>query len=198
VALTCRPTAPVVVTFAGDPTEGTIAPATATFTPANWSVARTIGVTGVDDAAIDGTVRYLVTGTAASADPRYAGRPLSPPVPVSNRDDDPAFSADQQICALEDGTVFYGPGDELADTLPGELAGVAAFANRGVATVDIVTDEVTWNGGLAPGEEAVITIVAALQPGALGEVENVASSVYGSSATVFVVGETPCDIDPVP
>ena len=45
------------------------APASLTFTPANWNVAQTVTVTGVDDAIDDGDVTYsIVTAAATSAD----------------------------------------------------------------------------------------------------------------------------------
>ena len=39
-----------------DTTEGTVGPASLTFTTANWNVAQTVTVTGVDDAVVDGDV----------------------------------------------------------------------------------------------------------------------------------------------
>ena len=46
-----------------DPTEGTVAPASLTFTTVNWNVPQTVTVTGVDDVLDDGDVAYtIVTG----------------------------------------------------------------------------------------------------------------------------------------
>ena len=41
-----------------DTTEGTVAPATLTFTAANWNTPQTVTVTGVDDDLDDGDVAY--------------------------------------------------------------------------------------------------------------------------------------------
>jgi large repetitive protein len=89
LALASQPTADVVVTLAtGDATEGTVSPASLTFTAADWSVARTVTVTGVDDAVADGPVAYAITLAAGSADASYAGRTGS--VSATNADDDAA------------------------------------------------------------------------------------------------------------
>ena len=89
VALDSQPLADVAVRVASsDPTEGTVSVSLLTFTPADWSVARTVTVTGVDDGVLDGPVAYtIVLGPAASADPLYDG--LDPPdVPLVNEDDE--------------------------------------------------------------------------------------------------------------
>ena len=50
VALTSKPTADVTIALSSsDATEGTVAPASLTFTSANWNTAQTVTVTGVDD-----------------------------------------------------------------------------------------------------------------------------------------------------
>ena len=91
VVLGSQPAANVVIGLSSsDVTEGTVAPSSLTFTPANWSVAQAATVTGVNDAIIDGTVAYtIVTAPASSADPTYGG--LDPAnVAVSNTDNDVA------------------------------------------------------------------------------------------------------------
>ena len=56
VVLTAQPLSNVVILVSsGDTTEAIIDIATLTFTPANWNVAQTVTVTGVDDVLIDGT-----------------------------------------------------------------------------------------------------------------------------------------------
>lgn len=89
VVLASQPVADVVLSLqSDDPSEGTAAPGTLTFTPAAWDTPQTVTVTGVDDALPDGPVSYAVTfGAALSADPNYQGLvPTS--VPLINRDDD--------------------------------------------------------------------------------------------------------------
>src|SRR5262249_41224209 len=61
VALNSQPTANVSVGLSSsDPTEGTVSPASLTFTPATWNVAQTVTVTGVDDAVDDGDIAYTI------------------------------------------------------------------------------------------------------------------------------------------
>src|SRR5438093_213357 len=70
IALATQPTANVTIGLSwSDLTEGTVAPASLTFTPANWNTAQTVTVTGVDDFAVDGAVAYtIVTAAATSTD----------------------------------------------------------------------------------------------------------------------------------
>ena len=58
-----------------DTTEGTVSPASLTFTAANWNTAQTVTVTGVDDAVDDGAIRAytIVTAAATSGDADYSG-----------------------------------------------------------------------------------------------------------------------------
>ena len=75
VVLTSQPTSNVTVSLASsDPTEGTVSTSSLTFTAANWNVAQTVTVTGVDDALDDGDVAYsILTSAATSIDPGYSG-----------------------------------------------------------------------------------------------------------------------------
>ena len=89
VVLASRPTADVTIGLSsGDTTEGTVSPATITFTSENWNVAQTATVTGVDDALVDANIGYnIVTAPATSADVAYAGLNASD-VAVTNTDND--------------------------------------------------------------------------------------------------------------
>src|SRR5207253_1688198 len=91
VVLTSQPTANVVIGVSSSNTaEGTVAPASLTFTTANWNVAQAVTVTGADDFVVDGNVAYtIVTAAAASADPNYNGLD-SADVAVTNQDNDVA------------------------------------------------------------------------------------------------------------
>src|SRR5439155_1750937 len=91
VALTSQPTANVTIGLSSsDLTEGTVAPASVTFTSGNWNIAQTVTVTGVDDFGVDGPVAYtIVTAAATSTDPDYSGRNAAD-VSVTNSDDDTA------------------------------------------------------------------------------------------------------------
>ncbi len=96
VVLLSQPTADVTIAVStGDATEGTVIPASLTFTAGNYNVPQTVTVTGVDDAVADGNQPYLVIlGPAASADTTYNGLDAND-VTVTNMDDDtPGFIID--------------------------------------------------------------------------------------------------------
>ena len=89
VRLNTLPTADVIVGIvSGNTAEGTVAPASLTFTSASWSTPQTVTVTGVNDDARDGSVAYtVVTQGAASGDANYAGINAAD-VAVTNLDND--------------------------------------------------------------------------------------------------------------
>jgi hypothetical protein len=91
VRLDTLPTAVVTIALSSsDTTEGTVSPASLTFTPANGTTPQPVTVTGVDDVVDDGNVGYtIVTAAAVSADPAYDGRAAAD-VSVTNQDDDAA------------------------------------------------------------------------------------------------------------
>ncbi len=91
VVLNSAPTADVTIALSSsDLTEGTVGPASLTFTAANWNVAQTVTVTGVDDALADGDIIYsIITAAAVSADGNYSGVNAAD-VSVTNTDDDSA------------------------------------------------------------------------------------------------------------
>src|SRR2546422_951899 len=91
VVLTSQPTANVTIGLSSsDLTEGTVAPASVTFTSASWNTAQTVTVTGVDDFGVDGAVAYtIVTAAATSTDAIYNGMNASD-VAVTNTDNDTA------------------------------------------------------------------------------------------------------------
>ena len=75
VVLSTEPIAPVTIPVkSSDTTEGTISPEALEFTPGNWSMPKTVTITGVDDAEEDGNVAYtIILGPAVSNDENYAG-----------------------------------------------------------------------------------------------------------------------------
>jgi hypothetical protein len=91
VVLSSEPTAGVTIPLSSNDTdEGTAAPASLTFTAANWNQPQTVTVTGVDDDLVDGDVGYtIMVGPAASGDPSYDGFDPAD-VSVTNSDDDSA------------------------------------------------------------------------------------------------------------
>ena len=73
--LDTQPTRDVTIGLSrSDTTEGTVSPASVTFTAANWSTPQTVTVTGVNDDLDDGDVAFtIVTGPAISSDANYSG-----------------------------------------------------------------------------------------------------------------------------
>jgi hypothetical protein len=91
IVLNSKPTASVSIGLSSSRTaEGTVSPATVSFTTTNWAAPQTVTITGVDDDVADGGQVYrIVTTAATSADPEYSG--WDPPDPtVSNTDNDSA------------------------------------------------------------------------------------------------------------
>jgi hypothetical protein len=74
IKLNSQPTADVTISFASTKTnEATVSPGSLTFTPADWSSAREVFVTGRGDLAQDGDQPFTITFDAvSSADPKYA------------------------------------------------------------------------------------------------------------------------------
>src|SRR5262249_24283666 len=72
---TSQPTADVTIGIASsNTTEGTVSTPSLTFTSANWNLAQTVTVTGVDDNVADGDQSYsIITAAAVSADASYSG-----------------------------------------------------------------------------------------------------------------------------
>src|SRR6185295_14199017 len=56
---------------------------------ANWNVAQSVTVTGLDDQQVHGDQTYQINGTAASTDAKYSGLTM-PPVSVVNTEADTA------------------------------------------------------------------------------------------------------------
>ena len=90
VNLNSKPTANVVISLlSNDASEGTVSPASFTFTPTNFAAPQTATVTGVNDNFDDGDVTYSIVTSASSADPRYDNIAV-PDVMLTNIDDDNA------------------------------------------------------------------------------------------------------------
>ena len=89
VVLNTQPTTTVTIDLSSDDTsEGTVSPASLTFTTGNWSIAQTVTVTGVDDNIDDGNQSYtIVTAAATSSDQSYSGLNATD-VSVTNTDND--------------------------------------------------------------------------------------------------------------
>lgn len=75
IILTTPPKADVTIPISSsDPQEGVPTQALVTFTPANWNVAQTVTVVGMDDQVVDSNKTYsIILGAAVSADADFAG-----------------------------------------------------------------------------------------------------------------------------
>ena len=103
VVLDDQPSGDVVIALASDDTgEGTVSPASLTFTNGNWNVSQDATVTGVDDSDADGDQSYSITFTVTSTDPEYNGFSV-PSVSVTNEDDE---STGIDPVSLDDINVF--------------------------------------------------------------------------------------------
>jgi uncharacterized delta-60 repeat protein len=93
LVLTTQPTADVTIPVSSsDATEGTLAISSVTFTAANWNIPKTITITGIDDAAIDGNIPYsIVLGAATSGDASYSGVNLADLAAVNFDDESARF-----------------------------------------------------------------------------------------------------------
>ena len=88
IVLVAQPSANVTITVsASDATEASVNPQQLIFTPANWSVAQAVTVTGVNDQAIDGDIISSISFTATSADVIYNDASI-PDATVTTVDDD--------------------------------------------------------------------------------------------------------------
>jgi hypothetical protein len=171
VVLSSQPTADVTVGLSSsDSSEGTVAPASLTFTAANWNAPRAVTVTGVDDALDDGDIAYTVaTAAAVSADASYGG--VNPPdVQVSNVDNDGAgitvtplsglvtseagASATFNVVLASQPTADVSIGLSSSDTTEGNVAPaqlVFTAANWNVAQTATLTgvDDLSFDGNVA-------------------------------------------------
>ena len=142
VVLTSQPAADVVLGVSGgDSSEGRVAPADLTFTPADWNSPQRVTVTGVDDDVVDGAVAYNVAIAAAvSDDPRYAGIDAAD-VAVQNQDNDVA------------GVVVL----PSSDLLTNESGGIASFD---IALSSRPNNNVTFNLIAGNDQEGIVTPTA--------------------------------------
>ena len=170
VVLTSQPTAPVTIDLTnGDTTEGSLDKASLIFDGANWNVAQTVTVTGVDDALADGDITYTVSLEAAtSADASYNGRDPDD-VSVTNLDDDSAtvqFAAASSSVAENSGTlnVFVRLNVSGSGTLGSDVTvqvvdlGTGSAAASGVDYTFSTPTLVTFAAGSSDGATRSVTI----------------------------------------
>ncbi len=151
VVLTSQPTANVTIPLStSDATEGTVSPASLTFTPADWNVPQTVTVVGADDFSVDGDTAYqIILGPAVSSDPLYNN--LDPAdVGVVNRDNDVSGIIVTPITGLETsengGTASFTVQLTSLPLLPVTVNVVTSDASEGtVSTGSITFGLLNWN-----------------------------------------------------
>jgi len=88
--LDTKPNSNVTILLASsDTSEGTVSPASLTFTPANFVSDQTVTVTGVNDSVDDGDISYVVSMQLVSADSSYNNLAVASKS-ATNTDDDAA------------------------------------------------------------------------------------------------------------
>jgi large repetitive protein len=127
VVLGSQPSANVTIDVASsDTTEATVSTAQLVFTPANWNLAQTVTVTGVDDPVDDGDQPFsIVLGAAVSTDATYNG--IDPTdLAGTNADNDTASILVQPTSGLV--TSEVGGSDAFNVVLTSEPSGTVTIA----------------------------------------------------------------------
>ncbi len=181
VALSAVPTANVTVAYAsGDTTEGTVSPASVTFTPANWSTPQTFTLTAVDDLLVDGTVAYTLNATVTSTDPAFNG--VTSPRNAQTLDN-------ELLLTLPSGTLHYGVG-QPAMAIDGQATVTdpdTTSYNSGSLTVTLTTNVQSndrleiRNQGTDPGQIGVSGTTVTYGGSSIG------TFVGGTGATPLVI-----------
>jgi len=184
----------VTLTLESDtPSEGSVSPSTLTFTTANWNLAQTVTVSGVDDALDDGDVAYsIVTAPATSADVIY-NNVNAADVAVINTDNDATSDlavtkTDGVAAVTAGGSTTYtvvvsnaGPGAvvgaTVTDTAPANVTfGTwACVASAGSTCPASGTGNIAATVDLVAGGTAVFTVPATISTVASGTVTNTAT-----------------------
>lgn len=169
VVLNSQPTADVVITSASTlASEGTVSPASITFTPSNWNVPQHVTITGVDDLLGDGDRSYKIETTLASTDAVYA---LIDPLDVSvtTLDNEPHLKLGAEVAVFgigstpvgingqatitdADGGDYDGGSLTVTITANGAAGDALAIRNTGTAAGQIgVSGSDITHGGVAVG-----------------------------------------------
>ena len=133
-ALLTQPTDPVTVAItSSNISEGTVSPASLTFTVDNWQTAQTVTVTGQDDNLDDGDQRYRIELVTSSADPNYN---TSSTITATNTDNDDAPTA---ITLTATPAIITEAGGEQSITITATFEG-------GIAVTDTTTIALNFAG----------------------------------------------------
>ena len=195
IVLTSEPTANVTIgVVSSDTTEGTVSPASAVLTSANWNLAatHTLTVTGVDDALFDGNVPYsVVTVAAISTDGSYNGLNTSDVSVTNTNNDTPGFHT-VTPCRILDTRGPQG-GGAIANGETRVLDVVAAGCNVPISAKAIVVN-VTVVGPTSAGE---IALSAGVASPAAGRVQFQAGQTRANNAAVRLTADGKVNITPV-
>ena len=153
VRLVTAPANEVTVTpSSSDMGEGTVSGAL-TFTTTNWNTARTVTVTGVDDADVDGEQTFSITFRVESTDPDYAGISV-PAVSVTNADDESlalnldAIAGDDTVNIAEKAAGFTIGG---ATGSEGGVSVTVTVGTTDLTATSAAADPATWSVSVPPG-----------------------------------------------
>jgi subtilisin family serine protease len=135
VRLNSEPLADVTIPVSStDTTEGVVSTASLVFTSANWNVAQTVTVTGVDDTIFDGNIAYTISiAAAASSDTLYNG--INPAdIGLTNIDNESTPAT--KFYVVDDATVNRTfEYDANGAPIENYLTNAGNAAPRGIATV---------------------------------------------------------------
>ncbi len=209
VVLDSQPTADVIIGLSSsDITEGTVSAPSLTFTTANWNLAQTVIVTGVDDLVADGDIAYSIATTpATSADLNYNGLDASD-VSLVNIDNDtttivatdhPAGSVYGQIINLT-ATVSASlgagmPTGTVQFQIDGNNLGSAVLLHDGTASIavnslragshSVTATYATNNAPTFQNSQTVSAIEADVTPTSLTITADNKTNLYGAALPTF-------------
>ncbi len=151
ISLNKAPTANVMIGLSSsDTTEGTVSPASLTFTNSDWNKPQSVIIIGEDDYMDDGDVGFtIITAPAASSDASYSGVNASD-VSVTNIDDDTAGISIVPVIGLS--VTEYGGMDTfqvVLDTEPVADVSIGLTSDdltEGIVSPDSITfTSANWN-----------------------------------------------------
>ncbi len=130
--------------------EGTVSPASLTFTPTNWATPQTVTLTGEEDSIDDGDQNYAIQFSVVSTDKLYDEFVIAD-LTVTNVDNDPIFAdvpigywAYDWIQSLVDSGITTGcGGNDYCPTADVSRAQMAVFLERGIHGSDYTPPDAT-------------------------------------------------------
>lgn len=178
VRLANPPTSTVIVPIvSSNPHEGTVLPATLTFTPQNWNTNQTVTVSGVNDCEADGNKQYqVIVGKAISVDPNYIELSANP-VTITN-DSDPfdvgmtTNNPNVNICLYTVVSSVKSGDTDRVYTLQGKLTN----SGPSLTSVRATLKQRPAQLGVTVAQSPVVLIEPVLNFGAAGTSESVTSS----------------------